>query len=64
VVDPNEMHDAMHRALEEIHNDFCNSCKEPFIEGFGKYADLVTTLKIYRIWYCDNCWKKQEEEND
>jgi len=54
----------MNRALEEVHNDHCNDCKEPFIEGSGEYAELITMVKVYRIWYCNRCIVKQEEQND
>ena len=53
------MRDAMTRALEEIHNDFCNSCKNPFVENSGEYSDLVTFNKIYKIWYCKDCTKDE-----
>jgi hypothetical protein len=54
----------MNRALEEIHNKYCNFCKDPFIQDSGTYTKLTTSSKTYQIWYCDNCSKKQEEQND
>jgi hypothetical protein len=64
MVDHIEMRNAMNRALEEVHDDHCNDCKEPFTEGSGEYAELITMVKVYRIWYCDKCIIKQEEQND
>jgi RNase P subunit RPR2 len=64
MVDHREMRDAMNRALEEIHNKYCNFCKDPFIQDSGTYTKLTTSSKTYQIWYCDNCSKKQEEQND
>jgi RNase P subunit RPR2 len=63
MVDHIAMRNAMNRALEEIHNNHCNQCKDPFIEGSGEYTELLTMVKTYKIWYCDKCIK-QEEEND
>jgi RNase P subunit RPR2 len=63
MVDHIAMRNAMNRALEEIHNNHCNQCKDPFIEGSGEYTELLTMVKTYKIWYCDKC-TKQEEEND
>jgi len=64
MVDHISMREAMNRALEDVHNDHCNDCKEPFTEGSGKYSELLTMVKLYKIWYCNKCWNKQEEQND
>ncbi len=53
------MNNAYNRALEEVHNKYCNSCKAPFVEGSGKYTELTTIVKIYKIWYCNECWKDE-----
>jgi hypothetical protein len=59
VIDRDEMNNALDRALEEVHNEYCNSCKEPFVKNSGKYTELTTIVKIYKIWYCDECWKNE-----
>jgi len=68
MVDHIEMRNAMNRALQEVHNDYCNDCKEPFVKNSGEYAELITSdapmVRMYRIWYCDKCITKQEEQND
>ena len=63
-MDHKEMRDAVTRALDEIHNDYCNSCKNPFNENQGGYTDLVTVNKMYKIWYCDDCLYKLWYEDD
>jgi RNase P subunit RPR2 len=55
MVDHVAMRNAVNRALEEIHNAFCNSCKNPYNNDSGEFIDLVTLDKIYKIWYCQDC---------
>lgn len=55
MVDHLAMREAMNRALEEIHNHFCNNCKNPYLQNSGQYKELKTSEKIYQIWYCKDC---------
>jgi hypothetical protein len=63
-MDHEAMRQAMNRALQEIHNNFCNNCKNPYQENQGGYTDLVTFEKIYKIWYCKDCFKSFQNEDD
>lgn len=54
------MRNAMNRALDEISNDYCNNCENPFDKnqgGYIDYADLITVTKMYKVWYCDDCFE-------
>lgn len=59
-----EMRKAVTRALDEIHNDFCHHCKNPFDENQGGYTDLITVNKMYKLWYCDDCFEVIENEDE
>lgn len=63
-MDHQAMSEAVTRALGEIHNDFCNNCNNPFDQNQGRYTDFVTLSKMYKIWYCDDCFKVVEDEDD
>ena len=63
-MDHEEMQGAMNRALDEINNDYCNNCKNPFNENQGGYTDLITVDKMYKLWYCDDCFEVVEDEDD
>lgn len=64
MVDHDAMRDAVHRAMQDIHNDFCNNCKAPFNLNQGGYTDLFTIQKMYKIWYCDDCFEVIENEDE
>lgn len=64
MTDFDEMRKAMTRALDEIHNDFCNNCKNSFDENQGGYTDLITVDKLYKLWYCDDCFEVIENEDE
>lgn len=52
------------RALNYNKEDFtafCNDCKSTYISSTGEFVDIVTSEKIYKIWYCSPCITKQEE---
>jgi hypothetical protein len=55
MVDHIAMRNAVNRALEEIHDSFCNNCKNSYNNDSGGFIDLVTLDKIYKIWYCEDC---------
>jgi hypothetical protein len=63
-MDHEEMQGAMNRALDEINNDYCNNCKNPFDKNQGGYTDLITVRKMYKVWYCDDCFEVFEDEDD
>jgi hypothetical protein len=63
-MDHEEMQGAMNRALDEINNDYCNNCKNPFDKnqgGYtkyqGGYTNFITVTKMYKVWYCDDCFE-------
>ena len=63
-MDHQAMREAMNRALDEIHNNHSDNCKAPFNENEGGYTDLVTVEKLYKIWYCNDCFEVVEDEDD
>ncbi len=64
MVDHEAMKKAVSDAMEELENNFCNECKAPYSEGQGGYTDLVTVSKLYKIWYCDDCYEYVENEDE
>jgi hypothetical protein len=59
MVDHLSMRNAVNRALEEIHNSFCNYCKNPYNNDSGEFIDLPVFDKVYIIWYCQDCVTRQ-----
>ena len=59
MVDHLSMRNAVNRALEEIYNNFCNYCKNPYNNDSGKFIDLPVFDKVYIIWYCQDCVTRQ-----
>ena len=64
MVDHNAMRDALNAALSEEHNQFCNNCKSPYDSNQGGYTDLFTVNKMYKIWYCGDCFEVIENEDE
>lgn len=60
MVDHKEMNDSLNRALDETHNEFCNSCKNLFVESTGDYINIATALKNYKLWYCEDCFNVKD----
>jgi hypothetical protein len=61
-MDHEEMRAAYMRALDLNKTDFteyCNICKNDYIQNSGEITDLVTLNKIYKMWYCDDCSSKE-----
>jgi hypothetical protein len=63
-MDHEEMRAAYMRALN-IHQtdfiEFCNFCKNDYVENSGEITDLVTSNKVYKMWFCDECSSKEME---
>jgi hypothetical protein len=64
MVDHNEMNKAFNKAINEVHNNFCNNCKADYDPNQGGYTDLFTVKKMYKIWYCDDCFEVIENEDE
>lgn len=60
MVDHESMRNAMNNALESISYDFCNSCKKSINDSDGEFVDIITTTKIYKVWYCYDCLEIEE----
>lgn len=61
MVDHLSMRDALDRALNHEKNQYCNSCKNPYLVDSGGYTNLVTYDKVYNIWYCQTCFFTDED---
>lgn len=60
-MDHEEMKKAYLKALElnQVEFDsFCNTCKTDYAVNSGEVIDVLTFDTKYKIWYCDDCTKK------
>lgn len=64
MVDHDAMKQAVSDAMETLDNNFCNECKNPYVKDQGGYTDLVTLSKLYKIWYCNDCFEFIENEDE
>ena len=62
-MDHQAMREALTRALDEVYNDFCINCKNPFEDNQGSYIDFITYYNLYKIWYCNDCFQLLERKN-
>ena len=60
MVDHEAMSNAMNNALETISYDFCNSCNKDAHDSEGEFTDLITSTKIYKVWYCYDCLEAED----
>lgn len=61
-MDHEEMRAAYMRALDLDKTDFlehCNICKTDYIVESGEITQLVVFDKIYKMWFCNECFSQE-----